>query len=246
MSFVTRNYGQFAYFDAQLGRPDWRAKKVLDFGGNTGNLLKDSNSTVEPENYWCIDVSIDAVGAGQRDHPTAHFIFYDRYSFEYNPEGIRDLEIPDTGTTFDYILALSVFTHTPRSEMLELVRRLKAVLKPNGVEAFTFLDPRYVPEDSGLCNLEHYMTDDNRLCNRLTLDVDSVMERACDASWCTLVNQDLYIESDALDRCLDRGQNGYLAFYTVEYIKSVFPGAEICAPVGSFPFTRQHCCVIGN
>src|SRR5258706_12007971 len=121
MSFVTRNYGQFAYFDAQLGRPDWRAMKVLDFGGNTGNLLKDPNSTVEPENYWCIDVSRDAIETGRRQHPAAHFMFYDRYNFEYNPKGVRDLEIPDTGITFDCILALSVFTHTPKSEMLELI-----------------------------------------------------------------------------------------------------------------------------
>ena len=245
MSFVTRNRGQFEYFDAQLGRPDWRAKRVLDFGGNTGNLLKDPRSTVEPENYWCIDVSKDAIGAGQRDHPAAHFIFYDRYSFEYNPEGKRDLEIPDTGVTFDYILALSVFTHTPRSEMLDLVQRLTRALKPKGVAAFTFLDPLFVPKSGGLCNLEHYMTDDNRPYNYKTLSGASVM-KARNAGWCTLSNQDLCIESDALDRSLDRGQNGYLAFYRAEYIRTVFPGAEIFAPVGSFPFTRQHCCVIRN
>ena len=246
MSFVTRNHGQFEYFDAQLGRPDWRTKKVLDFGGNTGNLLKDPRSKVEAANYWCIDVSRDAIGAGQRTHPTAHFIFYDRYSFEYNPEGVRHLEIPDTGTTFDYILALSVFTHTPRSEMLELVQRLKAGLKPKGITAFTFLDPMYVPKNGGLCNLEHYLTDDNRPCNRLTLNEDPVTAKARDAGWCTLANRNLCIESDALDRGLDRDQNGYLAFYTVEYMKSVFPEAEIFTPVGSFPFTRQHCCVITN
>ena len=47
MSFLTTNLGQFAYFDLQLSHPPWRGRRILDFGGNTGNILKDPNSTIE-------------------------------------------------------------------------------------------------------------------------------------------------------------------------------------------------------
>ena len=41
-----RKFGQVHYFDQQLGHPDWTAKTVLDFGGNQGNLLVDSNNRI--------------------------------------------------------------------------------------------------------------------------------------------------------------------------------------------------------
>ena len=63
--------GQFAYFDQQLGRPDWPNKTVLDFGGNRGNLLLNEFCTIRPENYYCLDVISDAVRRAPRCHRAA-------------------------------------------------------------------------------------------------------------------------------------------------------------------------------
>ena len=156
MSFITDNFGQFAYFDAQFARPDWRGKRVLDFGGNTGNILKDPRSTINPNLYWCVDVSRDAVAQGRRDHPEAHFTFYDLYSYEFNPTGTQGLELPDVGGAFDYVLLLSVFTHMSHREMLWFLPRLLALLKPRGTLAFTILDPNYAPDEASATNLLDY------------------------------------------------------------------------------------------
>ena len=49
---LSNAYGQFAYFDAQLGHPDWRGKTVLDFGGNQGNLLETPGCPIDERDYW--------------------------------------------------------------------------------------------------------------------------------------------------------------------------------------------------
>ncbi|MGH9197619.1 MAG: hypothetical protein ACRD1T_17980, partial [Acidimicrobiia bacterium] len=84
-SYITKRKIQFSIFDHHLGNPDWTGKRVLDFGGSAGNVLLDPGCRIEPGNYWCIEISRDAVIEGQRRHPDAHFVFYERYNYEYNP-----------------------------------------------------------------------------------------------------------------------------------------------------------------
>jgi SAM-dependent methyltransferase len=241
MSFITSNDGQFVYFDTQLRSPDWSGKSVLDFGGNIGNVLHHPRSTIDQERYWCIDVSRDAISLGRKAAPAAHFIFYDRYNFEYNPDGIRNLPIPTNGNRFDFVLALSVFTHTPQSEMLELVSKLENVLSEGGRLAFTFFDPNHVPPGSNVNNLRYYF--EMRAPDLSETEIDAQVDRVQGARWCALANGALKIESESLENA--RGNpEGYLAFYTPEYFQSLFPRGEIQAPVE--PFARQHCCVITN
>jgi hypothetical protein len=153
VSFITTNEGQFVYFDTQLDRPVWTGKAVLDFGGNIGNVLHHPQSTIDHDKYWCIDVSIDAIRAGENAAPDAHFIFNNRYNPEFNQQGISELPIPDFETGFDFILALSVFTHTSTSEMIETVSHLQGLLNDGGRLAFSFLDPHYIPPGSNACDL---------------------------------------------------------------------------------------------
>ncbi len=86
-------FGQFHYFDQQLGHPDWTAKAVLDFGGNQGNLLVDSNGRICPQDYYCVDVIREAIDEGRKQFPEAHWVHYNRYNCSFNPEGTVDILI---------------------------------------------------------------------------------------------------------------------------------------------------------
>jgi hypothetical protein len=95
--------GLFTYFSLQLGDALWGGKNVLDFGGSIGAILRDADSTIDEERYWCLDVNREALERGKADYPKAHWVFYNRYCFGFNPSGIPNLSIPDLHQTFDYI-----------------------------------------------------------------------------------------------------------------------------------------------
>lgn len=257
MSFISSRFGQFTYFDLQCGQPVWRGRSVLDFGGNVGNILKDPQSTIDHDKYWCIDVSRDAIAAGRQTYPAAHWIFYDRYNFAFNPTGIEGLAIPDTGQEFDYILAYSVFSHINKSEMMELVAQLENRLAVNGVLAFTFIDPHFNPAMPDGKLYRGYYNGSN-LRQRLeklkrhapAIDVQSLLASARDATWCVLVNDDdLYIESENVKHYEESQKRSFCTFYTADYMKTIFPAATVLPPQHSaYPPTAeavlQHCCVI--
>jgi SAM-dependent methyltransferase len=243
MSFVSSKMGQFRYFDEQLGRPDWASKTVLDFGGNRGNLLRDQNVAIDPSRYWCIDVSRDAIAKGKDAVPEAHWIFYDRHNVEFNPCGIRDLAIPDTGQRFDVIVAYSVFTHTSRQEMIELVGQLRSLLTPDGVLAFTFLDPEWIPWTADPYpgpNLKWRLEKRKEL--NPAVQIDALLEKGRGANWLALVNDDeLYLDDE--DESAQSANDGkaYITFCNPEYMQAMFADAEILPPVSP---ERHHCCVI--
>src|SRR3954447_15177839 len=88
LAFVSRKTSQFTYFAQQLGNSLWQGKDVLDFGGNIGNILRDPNSTIDIERYWCLDVDNEAIAVGRRSFPQAHWVWYNRYCFFFNPGGL--------------------------------------------------------------------------------------------------------------------------------------------------------------
>ncbi|HEU4390526.1 MAG TPA: class I SAM-dependent methyltransferase [Blastocatellia bacterium] len=242
-SFISNKFGQFRYFDTQLGHPDWSGKMVLDFGGNAGNILADPESRIDPGRYWSIDVSSDAIRKGGERFPESRFIFYNRHNLEFNPGGEPQLAIPDHGIRFDWILSYSVFTHTSKSEMLELISQLRGLLAPKGVLAFTFIDPRWsVPDDPlyPFCNLK-WRLEKRRQVNP-SVDVDALHRKGSKARWCTLVNDDdLYID-DEPERQYSAGEkHAYITLCTPQYMKSLFPEATVVPPPGH---ERQHCCIL--
>jgi hypothetical protein len=109
-NLVSTRLTQFSYFDQQLGSPVWKGRKILDFGGNVGTFLAGAGDNVQHDDYWCIDLNAAVIEDGRRSFPQAHFVHYNRYSSQYNPNGVRRLQIPDCGISFDIILAFSVFT----------------------------------------------------------------------------------------------------------------------------------------
>jgi SAM-dependent methyltransferase len=258
MSFVSAAPEHLSYYDLQLDHPDWEHATVLDFGGNRGNALMAGR--IKASDYWCIDVSRDAIEQGRRDYPEAHWIFYDRYNFRFNPAGIPGLPIPELGRKFDYVLAYSVFTHTHDAEMVELVGHLRKLVAENGCLAFSFVDPHFVlPRDYSSLLRDHnpptnlgLRLERSKLINP-NLPVQQRLREAAGANWCALVDHDaLYIGAE------DKGGNGtektnlYTTFCTAQYMSQIFPEAAILPPPQVYEpqqcdrqeLPMQHCCIL--
>jgi SAM-dependent methyltransferase len=248
MAFLSSKTGQFTYFSQQLGERDWSGKNVLDFGGNIGNMLRDPNCTVDEERYWCLDVVRESIERGREQFPQAHWIHYDRFAFFFNPHGAIDLELPKIQTLFDYIVAYSVFSNTSRTDMLDLVSQLAGKLARDGALAFTFIDPNYHswpdrdPRNNLVWRLEREIFLEQEKGNTLEIDVPQLAARARDAQWFILVNgEDLYLETEQTRNYEPHEQRTYHMFYTVDYLRSLFPRATILPPAND---EMQHCCVI--
>ncbi len=248
MGFLSSKTGQFTYFSQQLGERDWRGKNVLDFGGNIGNMLRDPNCTIDEEHYWCLDVVSESIERGRETFPKALWIFYDRYSFFFNPHGAKQLELPEIVSLFDYIVAYSVFTNTSRADMLDLVSQLQNKVARGGALAFTFIDPHYHSwpgrdaRNNFVWRLEREIYLENEKGNKLDIDVHGLAARAQGAEWFVLVNgEDLYLETEQTRHYAPEEQRTYHMFYTVDYIRSLFPRATILPPAND---EMQHCCVI--
>jgi hypothetical protein len=237
-----RKSGQFAYFNKQLDYPDWTGKAVLDFGGNAGNLLLNDDCTIRPEDYYCMDVLREALAEGQERFPLAHWIHYNRYNCSFNPEGVKDLPIPYMGVELDFILAYSVFTHTTREEMHDLVEQLRARLAPGGALAFTFIDPHFKPwpETYEGNNLKWRLEGFHKTTP--TLDVKGLLEQSRGAAWCALVDgSQLFVNSNGVWGNEGQSCITYDVYYTVEFLQREFPRATIHPPVNG---EMQHCCII--
>jgi SAM-dependent methyltransferase len=249
-NLVSTRVTQFAYFDEILGRPDWKGRKILDFGGNSGTFLTGAGGAVDHDDYWCLDLNREVLDIGRNQFPQGHFVHYNRYSSQYNPDGVRYLPIPDLGLKFDIALAFSVFTHTHPEEMLELVRQLHMALLPGGVLAFTFTDPSY---DRSLSATELPSGTDVRKMLQWQqavnpqLEIEDMVETALHSKWCLLIDDKLYVEPGSEfshQERQGRPNESYCSYFTIEYVKSLFPeAATIHEPVSP---EWQHCCVLRN
>lgn len=221
----------------------WRGKDVLDFGGNIGNMLRDPNSTIDVERYWCIDVDNEALAKGRSSYPQAHWLWYNRYCFFFNPRGLPDVKLPVITQRFDYIVAYSVFPNTLATDMLDLVDQLLSLLKSNGKFAFTFIDPYYhswpnrFDGDNFLYRLEKVRVEENP-----DIDIAGTANKARNAKWFALVNgKYLYVETEKIEPCAPEQHVSCYMFYTVDYMKQLFPKATILPPANN---EMQHCCIL--
>jgi hypothetical protein len=223
--------GQFAYFDTQLGHPHWRGARVLDFGGNCGTLLADADGAIEPSRYWSVDVYRDAIEAGARRFPDAHFVHYDRWQHPYNPRGVRGAPPPVLGQRFDFILGYSVFTMLDEEEIVELATALRAQLADGGVLAFTFIDPHHRQLRHGrmLSNLEWRL----EVAAASGIPVESAAgDVPPDVGCCYLIEQRWLSPSP---------RYSFETFLTASRMRALLPGCETVPPTAD---VRQHCCVI--
>ena len=236
-NLVSTRRTQFPYFDEMLGHPDWRGRKILDFGGNVGTFLASAGDNVDHDDYWCIDINRAVVEQGSRTYPRAHFVHFNRYSPQYNPFGRRNAAVPDCGVRFDIILAFSVFTHVDKKEMVESVGALRHMLAPQGVLAFTFFDPKF---DRSLSD-RSLRRGSTVLRNLGPRGQHEMVKRA---RWFVMIDDTLYVEpGEGLYHQTRAGRphEQYCSFFTADFMESLFPGATIREPVcGEW----QHCCIL--
>jgi hypothetical protein len=76
------------------------------------------------------------------------------------------------------------------------------------------------------------------------IDIPTTADRARDAKWCVLVNgEDLYVETDEIRPYAPEQQVSCYMFYTVDYMKQLFPTATILPPANN---EMQHCCILSG
>jgi hypothetical protein len=241
MSHVSRKYGQFTYFDRQLGHPVWRGKRVLDFGGNCGNILRAPECEIDHASYWCVDISPDGLAAGRRDFPQAHWIWYDRYNISFHPAGSRSAPIPRFDHAFDYILAYSVFTHMELLEMDQTAAQLLPMLNPGGAFAFTFIDPHFhswpgeYPGNNLIWRLE-------KMRPRLKSEVAAIQSRVGDSACFTLIGDgEIYDGAGPIPGPERYHGLEYHVYHTAEFMHRRFPAGKILPPSN---YEMQHCCIL--
>ena len=101
-------------------------KTVMDFGGNTGNLLYFSEGKIKEENYVCVDLEKEALAIGEAEYPNAEWISYDRYAWCYNHNGERNSPFPSPKKEqIDHIFSYSVFSHTDFHELVTTLKWMK-------------------------------------------------------------------------------------------------------------------------
>ena len=130
------------FFDIMLKKPDWKNSKILDIGGNRGNLLEDGIKTgdISPVNYYCLDVDKSAIEFGQSQHPDANWFHHQAFNHMYNPEGVDNTKFPFDDNMFDIVVAYSVYSHTTFSQLKFDISEIQRVSKSNAVVAFTVVD----------------------------------------------------------------------------------------------------------
>lgn len=99
--------------------PDVSSSTVLDWGGNSGNLLRYSEGDITERLYTSVDVDAERLELGSITHPDASFIHYDRWNSAYNHNGSSDFNFPDINKEQDYIYSFSIFTHTDYNEFIK-------------------------------------------------------------------------------------------------------------------------------
>jgi hypothetical protein len=127
--------------------------------------------------------------------------------------------------------------------MIELVHRLETFLDVGGRLVFTFLDPHWVTFDEDPypgSNLRWRLQKRKEI--NPAIDVEALLEKAKNAQWCTLVNDDdLYLDDEDDGQQNAREKKAYVVLCTPEYMKTLFPDGEIKAPTKP---ERHHCCII--
>ena len=191
---------RFSLFEKFAG--NYTNKKILDYGGNRGNLLYFSQGKIKQENYTCIDVEKEAIQQGKIEFPNAHFIHYNRFSPMYN-KGNIDEPFPILEEKFDICFAYSVFTHT---------------------DFFTFQQTINYLQNLSKKIILSFVSNDNVKIKKWVFD-----KRYKDYGYCTGLNIDCdyfyLIDNDRIlisELCYNEISKHFFSFYEISFLRKNF------------------------
>ena len=191
---------------------DCTDKKILDYGGNRGNLLYFSQGKIKEENYTCIDVDKEAIESGKNEFLNANFIHYNRFSPMYN-EGNIDEPFPILEEKFDICFAYSVFTHTDFLTFETTIKYLQGICKKLII---SFVSNENVGVKTWVSN-------------KRQADFGSCLNLDVNANYFYLINNDkIYIEQ----KVYNKKESFFFSFYKDLFIKTTFECDTFLNPAG--------------
>ena len=122
-------------FDFMTGHGLTETSTLLDLGCGTLRGGQFYIDFLEPGHYVGIDLSRDAIESGKELLP-------DRLLREKSPTFYvnDDLKFQQLNREFDFIIAQSVFTHLPKSDIVECFENVDKILSTDGVFYATYFD----------------------------------------------------------------------------------------------------------
>ena len=201
---------------------DWSNLKVLDYGGNHGNLLKDGieSGQIKPENYTCLDVDEGVLTEEQQKYPEAKFIVYDRKNPVYNVNGKDRIPFPFDDNSFDIVCSYSLHTHCSYEDFVFDLAEMKRVSKNNVIMTSIFTPQDYVLD---VLKTKRYMDYDN---------VHIAWEKKL-----PLEKYRYYIDADRVGYSYDEYPDScdfLVTCYNKDWLKEQHPEIEICDPFSKF------------
>ena len=218
----------FPLFD-NLVNSDITGKKILDFGGNRGNLIHFSNGIILEEDYTSLDIDKDALDAGKLEFPNATWIWYNRYNYMYNSTGSVNAKFPIFKNNFDYIWTFSVVTHTDLLEFVKILQWMKNF--DNAKVMVSFLDK------SSEKNLEFFY---NKRVKKYgnCINICDYRNRD-DIKYFYLINSDQVVVNTSTYPPIS--SNEFLTFYDIDFLKKYLVNNGIMCNIekpknSNFPF----------
>jgi hypothetical protein len=119
--------------------------KILDWGGNNGNLLRDGMECqeIEPENYTCVDVDQIVIQEMKQELPQANWIYRPVSNPVYSTLN-QDLNI-ELDTDYDVIFCYSVYTHDVFDVLLKDLTYLINHVKSGGKIICSIATEKLIP-----------------------------------------------------------------------------------------------------
>lgn len=115
---------------------DFTNKKILDYGCDTGRLLRQYQTNLNNYMYTGFDVREEVILLNRMEFPNQNWIYQNIHNPAYNPNG-SELLLLDS--SYDLIVSFSVFTHTSYEEFDQCISHFYHHLNPNGEMFLTFL-----------------------------------------------------------------------------------------------------------
>lgn len=171
----TRTGRRFLNHFIALGelQPDHR---VLDVGCGIGRMAVPLTGFLRPEGeYWGFDPVPEGVAWCQQHitprFPNFQFYVSDVWSKSYNRAGkvqARDYLFPHHAGSFDFVFAISVFTHMVPADVENYLTNIARVLKPGGICLATYFLLNDSTRKSGAARDFRYPVDTSSVCHAVS------------------------------------------------------------------------------